>query len=146
MKRGDRAKGYVILGFIALLILIVVVFRGYYKEFGLAVGAAENDIDLDGIADNMDNCPRYANADQSDDDGDGIGDACDYCRNDALNDPDGDGICKLDNCPDVITTKWIAMLTASAMPVSSLKELCARWIEMLIMYSIILTTAHCYQI
>ena len=101
MKRGDRTNGYVILGFIALLILIVVVFRGYYKEFGLAVGAAENDIDLDGIADNIDNCPRYANADQSDDDGDGIGDACDYCRNDALNDPDGDGICKLDNCPDV---------------------------------------------
>jgi uncharacterized delta-60 repeat protein len=36
-----------------------------------------SDLDGDGIADDMDNCPRTANADQADADGNGVGDACD---------------------------------------------------------------------
>ena len=38
-----------------------------------------NDLDLDGdgVADVIDNCPTTANADQADTDGDGIGDVCD---------------------------------------------------------------------
>ncbi len=35
------------------------------------------DTDGDGIADDIDNCPLIANADQTDTDGDGLGDACD---------------------------------------------------------------------
>ncbi len=37
------------------------------------------DHDLDGRADDADNCPGAANADQADLDGDGAGDACDLC-------------------------------------------------------------------
>ena len=55
--------------------------------------AARRDTDLDGFADNEDNCPAAANTDQADVDGDGIGDACD-------DDLDGDGILDVsDNCP-----------------------------------------------
>ncbi len=62
-------------------------------------GAA--DADGDGVADEVDNCPDVANADQLDADGDGAGDACDACPGDALNDADGDGVCgDVDNCPD----------------------------------------------
>lgn len=35
------------------------------------------DRDGDGIADDVDNCPDTANADQADSDGDGFGDLCD---------------------------------------------------------------------
>jgi hypothetical protein len=45
------------------------------------------DTDGDGIADNCDNCPFVANADQVDRDGDTVGDACDDCSMD----PGGDG-------------------------------------------------------
>src|SRR6185369_13593204 len=38
---------------------------------------AIGDTDLDGVCDDVDNCPTVANADQSDLDGDGQGDACD---------------------------------------------------------------------
>ena len=63
------------------------------------------DSDGDGVADDHDNCPINANADQTDVDGDGKGDACDNCPS-AVNadqaDTDGDGkgdAC--DNCPAV---------------------------------------------
>ena len=82
-SKHDKIVGASIIGVFFVMLLAVVLLRGYYQSFGLAIGVTENDIDLDGIADNMDNCPRYASTDQSDDDGDGIGDACDYCRNDA---------------------------------------------------------------
>ena len=59
------------------------------------------DQDGDGVADNLDNCPTTANADQADGDGDGLGDVCDACPNDAGNDADGDGVCgDVDDCPN----------------------------------------------
>ena len=39
-------------------------------------GARQIDVDGDGIANGVDNCPAVANADQKDTDGNGIGDAC----------------------------------------------------------------------
>ena len=38
------------------------------------------DKDGDGVSDETDNCPDFANTDQKDSDGDGIGDACDEDR------------------------------------------------------------------
>lgn len=38
------------------------------------------DCDADGVPDDVDNCPRVANANQLDSDGDGRGDMCDNCR------------------------------------------------------------------
>ncbi|MDC7996915.1 FG-GAP-like repeat-containing protein [Gilvibacter sediminis] len=49
-----------------------------------------NDIDNDGIPNDLDNCELDPNPDQNDVDGDGIGDACD------VGDYDGDGILDLD--------------------------------------------------
>lgn len=42
-----------------------------------SVPLANPDMDGDGVADSIDNCPTVANPDQRDTDGDGIGDACD---------------------------------------------------------------------
>ncbi len=51
------------------------------------------DRDGDGIANDIDNCPDQANADQGDEDGDLIGDVCDPCPIDPSSaDPDGDGV------------------------------------------------------
>ena len=41
--------------------------------------AAAADMDMDGVADLVDNCPDVANAGQFDEDGDSVGDACDNC-------------------------------------------------------------------
>jgi len=60
---------------------------------GVDDALAGSDIDGDGIANAVDNCPTISNADQSDLDGDFAGDACDT-------DVDGDGIVNAsDNCP-----------------------------------------------
>jgi CubicO group peptidase (beta-lactamase class C family) len=60
----------------------------------------DNDIDGDGVDNNVDNCPADTNANQLDADSDNTGDACDAFPNDADNDIDGDGISgDIDNCP-----------------------------------------------
>ncbi len=65
-----------------------VVFAGKFNKRGLQSStddvAALNDFDGDGVADDIDNCPSIANANQADADGDEVGDACD---NDVLDDP-----------------------------------------------------------
>jgi hypothetical protein len=76
-------------------------------DFASALYAAECalDSDLDGIADEGDNCPGLPNETQADADADGVGDACDICpaddQDNCLTDPDGDGVPdEQDNCPN----------------------------------------------
>ncbi|MDT0603870.1 extracellular catalytic domain type 1 short-chain-length polyhydroxyalkanoate depolymerase [Thalassotalea castellviae] len=60
------------------------------------------DSDNDGVADNVDNCPAVANADQADNDNDGIGNVCDSTPNGEPTDSDNDGVAdNVDNCPAV---------------------------------------------
>ena len=59
-----------------------------------------NDLDGDGILNDVDNCPNKANADQKDTDGDGKGDVCD--------DSDGDGVFDdADNCINTANTDQV---------------------------------------
>ena len=64
---------------------------------------AGKDKDLDGIANEKDNCPFLSNAAQTDADKDALGDACDNCKtvlNKDQQDLDGDGVGEVcDNCP-----------------------------------------------
>ncbi|MEM9566311.1 MAG: lamin tail domain-containing protein, partial [Actinomycetota bacterium] len=66
-----------------------------------SVGYGSDDLDGDGITNDVDNCPTDPNADQADGDGDGIGDVCDADGDDGpLGDADGDGVANTaDNCP-----------------------------------------------
>ena len=58
-----------------------------------------NDLDLDGIKDDVDNCPAATNAFQGNEDGDKFGDACDPCPMIADdNPPDGDNDGVADAC------------------------------------------------
>lgn len=60
---------------------------------------SENDIDFDGIPNDLDNCPASSNAFQGNEDGDKFGDACDPCPIiDDDNPPDGDGDGVADAC------------------------------------------------
>lgn len=60
----------------------------------IGVWLYETDLDLDGVLDGADNCPKVANVDQANHDGDAYGDVCD-------DDDDGDGVNDLnDDCPD----------------------------------------------
>lgn len=75
---------------------------GKCNEFGdLYVARFSCDGDLDGALDLYDNCPKVANADQSDSDEDGVGDACDNCPEDVnplQEDTDADGIGDVCQC------------------------------------------------
>jgi hypothetical protein len=61
---------------------------------GSTIDGPPGDVDGDGIADAIDNCPTVANADQHDEDGDQLGDVCDPCPHLAgtASDSDGDGV------------------------------------------------------
>ncbi|MEA3191279.1 MAG: hypothetical protein QOD77_1861 [Thermoplasmata archaeon] len=74
---------------------------------------ATDDTDMDGVADEADNCPSHVNRDQADSDRDGPGDACDPVAPQARDpsvptrnlagpgDQDGDRVAdRLDNCPE----------------------------------------------
>tara|TARA_R110002096_G_scaffold412156_2_gene612570 strand:+ start:7192 stop:11190 length:3999 start_codon:yes stop_codon:yes gene_type:complete len=73
-----------------------MVFASTYGR-GVFSGAFElvpdEDIDGDGILNEVDNCPQVANADQADVDGNGIGDVCQDSDNDTILDVN-------DNCPE----------------------------------------------
>jgi len=75
---------------------IIYEYSGYDLTFKMySCGASIADMDGDGIADEDDNCPDTANADQADADGDLVGDVCDDTPN---GDDDNDGV---DNAVDV---------------------------------------------
>ena len=76
---------------------------GECTDLGGLLGCTDpQDADLDGIFDNLDNCPALANADQANSDGDEHGDACDNCTavdNSDQSDLDADGVGDVcDNC------------------------------------------------
>ncbi len=74
----------------------------YAYASSLASVPNDVDTDLDGVCDNLDNCPLVANFDQTNSDSDGLGDACDACDFDPDNDIDADTLCgDVDNCPTV---------------------------------------------
>ncbi|MEM9553530.1 MAG: DUF11 domain-containing protein [Acidobacteriota bacterium] len=83
---------------------IVVVDEPDRNLFNQTASAATSiacaDGDLDGVCDEVDNCPADPNPSQVDFDNDGSGDACDLCfGDDATGDSDMDGVCdEIDFC------------------------------------------------
>jgi hypothetical protein len=78
---------------------------GANADQGSAYVVTVADLDSDGVADELDNCPSVPNPEQTDTDGDGLGDACDNCDsviNEDQADGDGDSLGDVcDNCPGV---------------------------------------------
>jgi len=67
---------------------------------GVPVDDPRPDGDLDGLEDDVDNCPAVPNEDQRDGDGDRLGDACDQCPNTPSSDPITRDGCSLEQlCP-----------------------------------------------
>ena len=63
------------------------------NQYDMGLWLYETDLDLDGVLDGLDNCPKITNNDQANLDGDSFGDACDA-------DTDGDGVLdEVDQCP-----------------------------------------------
>ena len=65
-----------------------------YKARNALTLTGPDDVDGDGIVNELDNCPAVANYDQTDTDGDLVGDRCDNCTavtNASQLDTDGDG-------------------------------------------------------
>lgn len=71
-----------------------------YLELAEATTTTIADADLDGIADEVDNCPVDPNPDQANSDGDAFGDACDTPGGCEATDADGDGANACDDCND----------------------------------------------
>ena len=79
--------------------------RDFVLVHGDELIVEDNDLDNDGVLDNVDNCPAVANANQLDSDHDGIVNVCDSVNN---NDSDGDGVPNnTDNCPSVSNTNQL---------------------------------------
>jgi uncharacterized protein (TIGR03382 family) len=92
-----------------------------------------DDMDQDGIADALDNCPFVPNRDQLDTDGDGVGDACDNCptiANPDQLDLNGNGIgdvCDVDMDGDGIPDKHPDLSPMTPQEIASGKgDNCAR--------------------
>jgi hypothetical protein len=78
-------------------VVILMGVAACNSVFGLdqteLIPSAADDLDQDGLLNEDDNCPTFANADQADGDNDGFGDACDFCPDDVTpfnHDEDGD--------------------------------------------------------
>jgi hypothetical protein len=83
-------------------------FTRMVKASVATVFSISRDVDNDGFANSVDNCPFVASSDQTDDDLDGWGDPCDNCdatSNPDQSDTDGDAVGDVcDNCPQVANT------------------------------------------
>ncbi len=71
-------------GYLPVTLTGVEVSEGGSTLLDITLNPLIKDTDGDGIADDMDNCPTAANADQADSDADGAGDACDGCPMDGF--------------------------------------------------------------
>ena len=76
------------------------VFNHEY-EYDMIVWMYVTDLDLDGVVDGMDNCPKIANSQQENHDGDVYGDVCD-------NDDDNDGKLDDDDDCDASFVGWVS--------------------------------------
>jgi len=66
---------------------------------------ADNDLDFDGVPDDVDNCPQSVNGFQSNEDGDKFGDACDPCPHVADDNPANSEMAPVDSVADACDPK-----------------------------------------